>query len=218
MVMSDQGFGDLPLVGGRLAVDFVNTTSNRTGEAPSERLHSYADLVGWCVHAELFGNAEARRLRRDAEARPADATRALKCARELREAVYRIFLALSHGRGAAEADLAVLNDVLAEGMARRKLQVSDSGLCWTWAAEADGLDWMLWPLAYSAAELLTSSDVDQLKQCNGPTCDWLFVDESRNHSRRWCDMRDCGNRAKARRHYHRHSEPPRKETRARGAS
>lgn len=194
---------DLPMVGGRLAVDFVNTTSNRAGDAPSEHLHSYADLVAWCVRAELFGTTEATRLRTEAERRPADAQRALARALELREAVYRIFLAAAPGHSAAAADVGVLNGVLAQCMARRTLRTAECGMCWTWAGEADELDWILWPIAYSAAELLTSSDAALLKQCGGPTCDWLFVDESRNHSRRWCDMRDCGNRAKARRHYHR---------------
>ena len=105
---------DLPMVGGRLAVDFVNTTSNRAGDAPSERLHSYADLVAWCVRAELFGTTEATRLRTEVERRPADAQRALARALELREAVYRIFLAAAPGHSAAAADVGVLNGVLAE--------------------------------------------------------------------------------------------------------
>jgi len=49
--------------------------------------------------------------------------------------------------------------------------------------------------------LLTSSQrLNQVRQCRGDNCGWLFVDGSKNHSRRWCDMRDCGNRAKVRRH------------------
>ena len=216
--MSTQTPLDLPMVGGRLALDFVNTASNRAGDIPSEHLHSYGDLVSWCVRAELLGRTEAGRLRGRAEARSAEARRAFEGALKLREALYRIFRRLADGHTAAAADLAVLNEVLAEGMTRRKLEASGTGLCWSWAAEAGGLDWMLGPIAHSAAELLTSRDLERLKQCNGPTCDWLFVDESRNHSRRWCDMRDCGNRAKARRHYHRHSEAVPEETRGRSGS
>ena len=50
---------------------------------------------------------------------------------------------------------------------------------------------------------LTSEELDQVRECAGNTCGWLFVDMSRNHSRHWCDMRDCGNRAKVRRYYQR---------------
>ncbi len=47
---------------------------------------------------------------------------------------------------------------------------------------------------------------DRVRRCGGANCDWLFMHNSRNHSRRWCDMGSCGNRAKARRYYARHKE------------
>lgn len=49
------------------------------------------------------------------------------------------------------------------------------------------------------AELLTSSGNPgwhRLRACPGPGCGWVFVDRSRSGSRRWCQMSDCGNRAK----------------------
>ncbi|HEU4699161.1 MAG TPA: ABATE domain-containing protein [Gemmatimonadales bacterium] len=190
-------------VAGWLALDFANTTSDRTGDTPHERLHGYDDLLTWCVRAELFGKTEAARLRRLAAARPDEAAAVFARARALREAIWAIFDAFARGREPAAGDVALLNGVLTEGMGRRQLRPSAHGFCWAWAAEPDGLDWMLWPLAYSAAELLTSSELDRVKECGGETCDWLFVDVSRNRSRRWCDMKDCGNRAKARRHYRR---------------
>lgn len=195
----------IELVGGRTALDFTNTTSGRATDAPSEHLHAYADLVEWCVRAELFGPTEARRLLAEAGQRPEDAARALGCAIRLREALYALFVAEVTRTPADPTHLATLNSVLAEGMRHRRLRPSDStvGYCWAWAGDPDDLDWMLWPIAYSAAEILTSSEVERVKACTGETCDWLFLDVSKNRSRRWCDMGDCGNRAKARRHYHR---------------
>ncbi len=200
------------MVGGKLCLDFVNTASNRTGSSPSEYLTAYPDLVEWCVRAELFGKSEAARLLAEAERNPEAAVAAFDRAIALREAIYRLCLGVAEGREAEPGPLVTLNAVLSDGTAGRRLRPAAEGFCWAWADRAEGLDWMVWPLAYSAAELLTSSAIERLKQCTGETCDWLFIDESRNHSRRWCDMRDCGNRAKARRHYQRRRQPPGQET------
>jgi predicted RNA-binding Zn ribbon-like protein len=79
-------------------------------------------------------------------------------------------------------------------------------LFWTWAAADDALEAPLWPILRSAAEILTSEDRQQVRECAGTACTWLFLDRSRNRSRRWCSMESCGNREKARRHYRRKSE------------
>ena len=71
-----------------------------------------------------------------------------------------------------------------------------------WPGFAEELESLIWPVAKSAADLLTSERLERVRECAGGTCGWLFIDASKNHSRRWCDMRDCGNAAKAKRHYH----------------
>lgn len=192
-----------------LAVQFANTVGSRRSSRPQERLSSYAALIDWGVRAELFGRTEAARLNAEAEARPADARAAWKRAIALRDAVYRIFEGYGEGRGPEAGDLDVLNAALGECAVRRRLRLTPDGLCWIWAEapEAD-LDWMLWPIAYSAAEVLTSSSLDRIKACPGEGCGWIFIDQSRNRSRRWCDMQSCGNREKARRHYHRGRTAP----------
>ena len=95
-----------------------------------------------------------------------------------------------------------LNAVLAQALAQLRVVNTGEVFAWDWAGDDPTLDRMLWPIAQSAADLLTSDELGSVKQCSG--CSWLFVDRSRNHSRRWCDMRVCGNRAKARRYYERH--------------
>ena len=196
----------LDFIGGRVCLDFANTTSQRESGSARERLHGYEDLVRWCLRAELFGGTEARRLLDEARARPEEAARAWRRALELRESIFALASAAARREPPPAAALELLNAVLSEGMGRRRLRPAECGLTWAWAEAADGLDWMLWPLAYSAAELLSSSDVERVKECGGDSCDWLFLDASRNGSRRWCVMEDCGNRAKARRHYHRSKE------------
>lgn len=195
---------NMELVGGRPVVDFVNTVSDRGTDQPWDRLRSYADLLEWFVRVELLSPTEAGRLAQAAEARPADATAALERARDIREALYQIFLAEVEQTEPPAHALETVNGLLAEGMANRRLRPTDAGIRWSWAEDPDRLEWMLWPLAWSAGELLTNSEVGRLKECAQDDCRWVFLDLSKNRSRRWCTMEDCGNRAKARRHYHRH--------------
>jgi predicted RNA-binding Zn ribbon-like protein len=190
-------------VGGRLCLDFTNTTSYRGGAENHDRLASYTDLVTWGRLAELLSPSDARRLLTAGAERPAEAARVFACALELREAIYGIVAARVEERAPDTADLNLLNRVLTQALAHRRLAATREGFAWEWMAAPDDLGWMLWPLASSAAELLMSEDLARVKKCASRNCDWLFVDASRNRSRRWCDMKDCGNRAKARRHYKR---------------
>jgi predicted RNA-binding Zn ribbon-like protein len=193
---------DLDLVGGRLCLDFANTTSMRETGKPRERLHRYDDLVRWSVRAGVLSDGEAAGLTARARANPADAERVLGRAIELRESIFALADAAVRGDSPPREALDRLNGVLAEGMARRRLLPGDGGLQWVWADDPS-LERILWPIAQSAAELLSSSEVDRVRQCGDGSCDWFFFDASRNGTRRWCIMSDCGNRAKARRHYHR---------------
>lgn len=196
-----------------LAIQFANTVGSRRSSRPQERLPSYGALVEWGVRAELFGKTEAARLLADAAARPADAESAWKRALTLRDAVYHLLESSGEGRPSSPEDLDVLNAALGECAVRRRLRQTPDGLCWTWAEAPDGdLDWMLWPVAYSAAEVLTGSEADRVKACPAEGCGWIFIDQSRNRSRRWCDMQSCGNREKARRHYHRGKAGPETST------
>ncbi len=81
------------------------------------------------------------------------------------------------------------------------------GFIWDWQDDPEpALDRVLWPIIRSAAQLLIADELSRLKLCDADDCGWLFVDGSRNRSRRWCDMSDCGNRAKARRYRERQRE------------
>lgn len=202
--MEERVVANMELVGGRAAVDFINTVSDRSTGAPHDRLRTFGDVVDWCVRVELFGNIEAGRLKDAAAARPSDAEAALVRIREIREAIYELFLSHIQNRSPDPAAVESVNGVLAEGLRNRRLKPGDGEFCWTWTEQPERLDWMLWPLVWSAAELLTSSEIERLKECAQDDCRWVFLDLSRNRSRRWCTMDECGNRAKARRHYHRH--------------
>lgn len=196
---------EFDLSGGALCLDFANTLDDRPDPHPNEYLQSYADLLAFERQTGALSEAQLAHLRAEAVRRPAEAAATLARALGLREVIYRLFLALAEGESAPPAELADLNRALADALAQAR--VAEDGrnvsgrFAWTWADDPLRLDMPLWPVARSAAELLTSSELSALRLCASETCAWLFLDTSRNGSRRWCSMRTCGNRAKARRHH-----------------
>ena len=192
----------LQLVGGEVSLDFANTVGNHRSDQPSDHLGHYAGLVAWSRHAGVISNRVAEQLLDQAAQRPAAAKSVFQRAVALREAIYRIFTAIATGASPKSTDLDLLNETLANAMQHSRVTSTKDGYRWDWSDEI-ALDRMLWSIARSAADLLTLGNLDRVSQCGDEECGWLFVDTSKNHSRRWCDMNDCGNRAKARRHYQR---------------
>jgi predicted RNA-binding Zn ribbon-like protein len=191
----------LQFVGGALCLDFCNSVGGKRGVRTREYLNSYLDFLSWCDQAGLIENSPSKALLRKAARQPAEAAVALSRAITLREAIYRIFLAVAEQEQPAGRDLALLNAELGRSLNRLRVMPVKNGFGWEWGAERGALDHALGPIARSAADLLTSGDSRaHVRQCQGDNCGWLFIDSSKNHSRCWCDMRDCGNRAKVRRH------------------
>lgn len=191
---------DLERIGGRLSLDFANTVGGSRVH-PKEYLTAYGELLGWSEATGAIGPATAARLRERAREDPEAAREALARALELREALYRTFDAVATGESPSPADLAILNARVGPAMAELRLEAEGEGFGWRAEPGEADLEAMLRPIVRDAADLLVSGDLDRVKQCGGNDCAWLFVDESRNRSRKWCDMADCGNRAKQRRHY-----------------
>ncbi len=191
------------LVGGRLCLDFINTVDERLLSQPEDHLASYPDLIAWGQHASVLTEAEAMQLLAEAAARPAEAARVLQSAITFREAFYRILLAFLANTPPAYDDLAIFNAARSQALAHSEIAAAAEGFTWRWRTAEDRLGWILWPIIQSAAELLLSSDLKELKKCSAANCGWLFLDTSKNHTRRWCTMEGCGNRAKARSHYQR---------------
>ena len=193
--------GSIKLIGGALCLDFVNTVHCYGCADPGEYLNTYHDLVAWSRHVGTISDDEAKTLSRKAAANPAEANSAHKCAIELREAIYRIFTITLKGQSPSQGDLAVFNNYFAKAMMRSQIVKTQEGFYWDMSGNKAKLDWILYPVIRSAADLLVSEEFRRVKKCADPICGWLFLDISRNRSRRWCDMRDCGNRAKASRFY-----------------
>jgi predicted RNA-binding Zn ribbon-like protein len=195
------------VVAGRLCLELANTLGGLRGHEAPEHLTTYDDLAAWAVAAGAIDDARGAALRAEARRRPDDAARVLADARALREAIHDAVTARVAGGEPRPADVATLNAALARALARRRIACRgcDASLCWD--DDPAALDAPLWAAAASAAELLTSPrELARVRVCGGAEegrCGWLFVDQTRSGTRRWCSMRDCGNRAKARRHYQR---------------
>jgi predicted RNA-binding Zn ribbon-like protein len=188
------------LSGGALCLDFANTLADRP-RCTKDDLTDYGDLIAFGRQAVVLDEVSTRRLGQAARCRPAAARAAFRRAIAFRERLYAVFASLAGGREPEGQDLEALNRVLSRALGRLRVAKTPDGFGWDWSGDPEALDRVLWPVARSAADLLTSGERDQVRECASEACSWLFVDRSRTHRRRWCDMKTCGNRAKARRHY-----------------
>jgi len=206
MVMKPRNLSSigLKLVAGELCLDFANTADWHASGMPIELLRTYQDLVTWSRRVGLLDAAGAERVLREAKRRPTAAAAVLQRAIAIREVIYGIVLALLQRRPPAVSVLDGFNRELRSALQHLRVVPGLQGLIWDWEFGPRDLEVTLWPILRSAADLLTSERQKRIGQCaDDRGCGWLFLDTTKNRSRRWCEMGDCGNRAKARRHYQR---------------
>jgi predicted RNA-binding Zn ribbon-like protein len=187
------------LIAGNVCLDFVNTLDDRHIK-PKELLQSYTDLARFAEDTGLLQHNQVDRLYERSYADPERAQQALVWARELREAIHDVFWAIMNKRAVPPAALAGLNNFVQGAAAHMRLVPVKGGFEWRFDDLID-FNSVLWPIARSAAELLASDQLDYVRACSSKACEWFFLDSSKNHHRRWCDMTRCGNRAKVRRFY-----------------
>ena len=184
-------------VGGEACLDFNNTVAWGSKEPSQERLRAPADLLDWGKGAGLSDGDTARDVSR----------RAFDDALALRANLHRVLSPLSRWHAPDPESLAELNGFLGRAVAGLRVSRGKGAFLWDFSGSARQLDPVLAGVVWSAARLLTSADLRLLRECANPECGWLFVDRSRRKNRRWCEMRECGNRAKAHRYYRRHRPP-----------
>lgn len=186
--------------GGALCLDFCNTGQGMRNRHGSEWLADFGDLLDWLEAAGALGAEQGGRLKRAAQAAPEAAARLWRRALELRESLHRLFEACAGGHAPAREDLARLEAEYAQSAAFARLRWEDGRAVWTLDPSATELAALLQPIVRSGADLLASAALERLRRCGNPTCSWLFIDATRNRSRRWCEMASCGNVLKVRRH------------------
>ena len=191
---------DQHVVGGNLALDFLNTQNGPAGGVPEDDvLHDYEDFLAWSHAVGELTDPEADRLHRDARNHPEAAKATFDRATATRTYLYRLFHEIANGGSPASEDIEQLERDEAEALGHGALVAADGGYRWTWAsAGGQDLGRPLWAVIHAATTLLTNGPLDRVKGC--ALCRFHFLDESKNRSRRWCSMGDCGTRTKARRY------------------
>lgn len=185
------------LVAGHPVLDLVNTLDWRFREGgPEELLCTYDDVLRFSEQSKLLTASQARRQR---GAVRSAASEAMQSTREFREMMAQILYALMDEEIPPSGAIKKLNQYFQEAQAARRLRWGESRLEMSWAGKEGEAQLPVWLLAQSASELLTSDVAEKIRACANPECRWLFLDTSKNRSRRWCDMSLCGNRMKARR-------------------
>ena len=193
---------DWDLDSGNIVLDFANTAEFHASEQPDERLNSYADLVSWAAAAGIISRQVVKALLSSSKENPKRAKKALQDALELREIIYSIFSTLADDNPPRQKDLAEFNKFLSRSLKHARVMDAEEIYTWGWDNMEASLDSLVWPVARETANLLTSPDMKRVGECaDDRGCGFLFIDTSRNHSRRWCSMESCGNRAKAQRYY-----------------
>lgn len=190
------------LIAAQLCLDFANTLSPRHSSQALEQLVDYGSLLDWALRSGSLMDQAAARLRTLAAARPEKGGQALEQARELRETIFRLLDAAARSQPARADDLQDFNHLLGQALAYARLSAGVHAYAWSWEERQDPpLLRPCWPVVRSAAGLLTSAQLlDRLGVCADPQCGWLFLDSSKSRTRKWCDIRDCGNREKQRRY------------------
>jgi len=193
---------EFDLDAGDLSLAFTNTVGSHASSQPEEYLNTYGNFLRWAYTGGVVPAGNGQLLLEYALAHPQAAKETLADVLALREALFRIFSARAHAQPVDDKDLDLFNQSLSESLAHARVVFVDDSAQWSWEGAENRLDAPLWPIARAAADLLTSDNVARLGQCQDDRgCGWLFIDTSKNHSRRWCSMESCGNRAKAQRHY-----------------
>ncbi len=191
----------------QLGLDFSNTVDWRNGEKRADSIKTFGSLVEWSVKKGIVSRDEAPSiLRRAKEEHAEDST--LRKAIQLRETIYRIFSAVAHDHHPDDGDVSALNKFLSDYPVSSNIVRSGQEYGWAMVPGKGPEGRMLWPIAKSVADLLTSDQLVRVRECANEEegCGWVFLDETRNGTKKWCSSTGCGNRAKVRAWYERHEK------------
>jgi predicted RNA-binding Zn ribbon-like protein len=194
---ANQDIFKLRLDGGNLSLNFVNTVEYRHEEFAVDFLHHYLDLITWAYFADAVGDSQKEMLLGLSQEKGYEAKQIYDEAIQLRDTMYEYIVNLIARDEVPQASMQLINQWISKAFSNLELRLVDGNFMLDWNADNFGLESVLWPIINSFVDLVTSKNPKRIKQCSN--CGWVFVDNSKNNSRRWCSMEICGNRVKARR-------------------
>ena len=189
--------GTYKVIGGTLCFDFSNTISYRNRPHPHEWLDTIENLVTWSQIVKVLDPSDARLLLEDLSQDKKQACAKIIFLRELREVVFRLFSSIVDNEHPLKTDLNFLNNLAQERIGWREIKFEDGVFNFSHNKELSCFERVVHSIYSSTIHALTQLDMKRIKKCS--SCDWLFYDSSKNLSRKWCVMEDCGNRDKVNR-------------------
>jgi predicted RNA-binding Zn ribbon-like protein len=187
--------GTYKLIGGEISLDFVNTVSWPDTDREHDWLDRPGNVTAWAVAAGIINEGNRDILDR----RPhALLKKELKNVHHIRKNLEDVLRPLAFNEPPVQTAIETLTTLIHQVYALRRLDPVN--YLWKWE-NLSSLTRVIAPVIWNAAHVLTSIDHTRISHC--PSCNWIFYDNTRNRSRRWCDMVDCGSRDKALRYYHR---------------
>ncbi len=188
----------------KISLDFANTAKWHASSTPLETIHDYSELVNWAERVKVLTADQAVQMKCLSQSEPEAAKKAYAEAILIRETLYRLFSSVAAQQTPDPKDVATLNSLLIDHAPNRQLTAINQEFHWSLRVSLS-LNMITTAVLLSAEQLLTSILINRIGECaDDRGCGWLFLDMSKNRSRRWCDMNDCGNRDKVRRYYTRH--------------
>ena len=194
-------WGPLDFVGGLSCLNFANTAGGHTKIREVERIPTFGDVINWSLYAELLSPAEAKALLALVKTKPKDAVHRVRELQTFREALHRLVTAIAHKQEPQRADFTRVRGTIAKILSAAEMQPVETEFNWSADADALGLSTVIARVALSAHHMLSREKPSQLRQCE--ICTWLFIDRTKNQTRRFCRQDACGNKSRAERFYSR---------------
>jgi predicted RNA-binding Zn ribbon-like protein len=201
--------GKWKFVAGSICLNFTNTVGGRVWHDENnlldykiltDKLESFEDLIDWGKEIGFLNEASVKKINLFASQNEKAVKKIFQRAVALRESIYKIFISLTENKEPSHEDIDLLNSECAAAREKQKLYYDSNKFKWNFELQDTEQESIIWYVSLSAVELLVSEQLKRVKQCPGDNCGWLFLDSSKNGSRQWCDMKDCGNVAKVRRY------------------
>ncbi len=205
VLKSDKSVETLTIDGGWLSLDFINTVSDRNETPMFNYLSSYLHVLEWSVKVKILNSDEALQLKELAAREPINSAKSWIRVLEIREMLFRLFQKIITGDKPDDKDQDLFNKWLSKSRSKNKIDFGNpSHLLCSWDIRPGDFDLPLYPIIKSTYDLLLSEKLDRVKECSA--CGWLFLDKSKNKSRKWCKMDTCGSQEKSKNYYHRKKE------------
>jgi len=190
--------------GGCLCLDFVNTVYSRKESPMNDYLRSYEDVIHFGQRTEILSPKKKRHLLDYTANHPEEEKDAFHKIKIAREELYQFFYNITEGESPTPAMMDHFNKLLPSALSHLRMKNSNGKIQLAWEEQNDPLLLPLWKVIKSAHDILLTESPKRIKSC--PRCLWLFLDETKNNGRKWCNSIICGSRDKALRYYYRKKE------------